>query len=264
MTIVNIRHAWPEHGGFRIDRPKGCPEYVFLHFWNPMHLRCGKDTIVTAPNTCIVYTPDTPQWFASDRDLIHDWMHIEGDVAGAMAAFGLCPDSLYPLHDGRFVTAIVQELEAEFFARRPYADTLCLGKLQELFLKIARERDEPAAPALNAAVLDRFRQLRTALMLAPEQDWHMPQLAERAYLSESRFYALYKKAFGISPNRDLLLARIERAKALLLRSDEPIAAVAQKAGYANEYHFIRQFKQLTGVTPGQYRRDHKGEMRYAL
>lgn len=259
MDITRIRHAWPERGGFLIDRPKGCPEYVFLHFWHPMRLRLGSETVATAPNTCIVYAPGTPQWFASDRDLVHDWLHIEGDVVGALAVYGLQPDTLYPLPDGRFVTAIVQELEAECFAARPFAAALCAGKLQELFLKVARATGEPAAPALDAAVLERFRRLRSELLLEPERDWCMAQLAQRVFLSESRFYALYKKAFGLPPHRDLLLARIERAKTLLLRSDAPVAAVAQQAGYASEYHFIRQFKQLTGVTPGRFRRDHEGE-----
>jgi len=38
---------------------------------------------------------------------------------------------------------------------------------------------------------------------------------------------------------------------MLERGDMTIAKVAELTGYTNQYHFIRQFKQITGKTPGQ-------------
>lgn len=52
--------------------------------------------------------------------------------------------------------------------------------------------------------------------------------------------------------RDIIYARIERAKNLLSARTYSVSEVAKLAGYTNEYHFIRQFKKVAGVTPGQY------------
>ena len=51
--------------------------------------------------------------------------------------------------------------------------------------------------------------------------------------------------------------KIEYAKSLLLQQpDLPLSAVAEKLGYHDQFHFIRQFKSVTGMTPGEYRKKH--------
>ena len=78
-------------------------------------------------------------------------------------------------------------------------------------------------------------------------------MAERLNLSESRFYALYKSIFGISPTADIINARIYSAKNMLQFSNDKIEKIAAELGYKNTTHFIRQFKSSTGVTPSKYR-----------
>lgn len=78
------------------------------------------------------------------------------------------------------------------------------------------------------------------------------EMAESLSLSPSRFHDLYKNYFGVSPAKDLQLARIEHAKLLLLQKDLSVAEVAKKAGYQSICHFIRQFKANIGITPGEY------------
>ncbi|MBB3113368.1 AraC-like DNA-binding protein [Paenibacillus phyllosphaerae] len=47
--------------------------------------------------------------------------------------------------------------------------------------------------------------------------------------------------------------RMEKAKVLLTSTSLQLKAVAEEVGYNNVSSFIRRFKQLTGVTPGEYR-----------
>ena len=48
--------------------------------------------------------------------------------------------------------------------------------------------------------------------------------------------------------------RKKEAASLLARTDEPVQIVGERVGMPNVSSFIRFFKQQTGVTPGQYRR----------
>jgi uncharacterized lipoprotein YddW (UPF0748 family) len=66
-------------------------------------------------------------------------------------------------------------------------------------------------------------------------------------------HAVYKAVFGISPRRYLIFIRIEKAK-MLLQSGATVTSVAEQLGYGSVYHFIRQFRQLTGDTPKQFAR----------
>jgi AraC family transcriptional regulator len=48
--------------------------------------------------------------------------------------------------------------------------------------------------------------------------------------------------------------RIEYAARELIRSGTPLVEIALDAGFANQSHFTRAFKQLIGTTPAEYRR----------
>ena len=79
----------------------------------------------------------------------------------------------------------------------------------------------------------------------------MQKIAAELNLSPSRLHALYKAAFDIAPRQDVILMRVEKAKALLWQNNS-VTETAAQLGYASVYHFIRQFRQTTGVSPKQY------------
>ena len=54
------------------------------------------------------------------------------------------------------------------------------------------------------------------------------------------------------PHAYLVNQRVQFAQARL-RSGAPIAEVALEAGFADQAHFQRAFKQHLAATPGQYR-----------
>jgi AraC-like DNA-binding protein len=75
----------------------------------------------------------------------------------------------------------------------------------------------------------------------------------------SRFYLLrvFHKEFGVSPHeyqRHLRLARARR----LLAAGVPASRVAYDVGFSDQSHLIRQFKPLTGLTPGAFAREWAG------
>ena len=48
--------------------------------------------------------------------------------------------------------------------------------------------------------------------------------------------------------------RISKAEQLLAESDFNIATIAEKVGYQNPKYFLQVFKKITGITPGQYKK----------
>ncbi|MBS1483206.1 MAG: helix-turn-helix transcriptional regulator, partial [Clostridium sp.] len=47
--------------------------------------------------------------------------------------------------------------------------------------------------------------------------------------------------------------RVEAAKEMLLESPLSIAEIAARTGFQDGFYFSKKFKQLTGMTPLQYR-----------
>lgn len=73
--------------------------------------------------------------------------------------------------------------------------------------------------------------------------------------SHRGFIALFRQATGMSPKR---YARLMRFRALLAMlhdpaSTTPLGELALDAGYSDQAHLNREFRQFAGVTPLQYR-----------
>nr|WP_319386843.1 AraC family transcriptional regulator [uncultured Roseibium sp.] len=62
----------------------------------------------------------------------------------------------------------------------------------------------------------------------------------------------FKRAYGTSPHRYLLMRRLAHARQLL-SNGEPLAAVAVESGFADQSHMNRHFRRAFGMTPGTWR-----------
>lgn len=129
--------------------------------------------------------------------------------------------------------------------RRPYAVPSPAG------LAYANSMNPPPripAPARSAAAIQRVQRhinenLNQALSLS--------ELADLAGLSIWRFATVFRQQVGVSPHRYICRLRLARAQALI-RQGMPVASAASEAGFYDQSHLSRHFKNVFGMTPGQY------------
>ena len=80
------------------------------------------------------------------------------------------------------------------------------------------------------------------------------EIAARMGMSREGFSRMFTRRSGMPPHAFWLASRLNQARKLL-RTGEPIAAVAAETGFADQSHLGRWFRRIFGVTPGQYRSD---------
>jgi AraC family transcriptional regulator len=78
-------------------------------------------------------------------------------------------------------------------------------------------------------------------------------LAELACLSEYHLVRMFKTSFGMTPSAWIAARRIEHARVLLKRSDQPLQQIADACGYADLSHFSHRFRDAVGAAPSRYR-----------
>jgi len=105
----------------------------------------------------------------------------------------------------------------------------------------------------------RVGRLMSAIQEEPSADWRVPAMAAEAGLSRAQFTRRFTALAGMPPARFVIHARVSRATTLLRESDQTLAAIADDLGYTDVYYFARQYRLETGRTPGQTRREHRGE-----
>ena len=254
MKVFAVRYAYPENAGFTINRPKGHEHYTFLHFYNPMTVKINGKTVVTEPHACIVYQPSFPQFFCSDMPIQHDWIHFYDIDKNFFDEIGIPLNRIFYPKRHEFITHITREVENEFNSNYKNKPKLLNLKLEELFIKLKRYTDEPSPEKLSTSLVSSLRWLRENTFLSLDKKHTVSSLANKVGLSESRFFSVYKSLFGISPMEDIINAKIDLAKNLLLSSEQKISLIAKSLGYSDVTHFIRQFKAKTGVSPSIFRK----------
>jgi AraC family transcriptional regulator len=81
----------------------------------------------------------------------------------------------------------------------------------------------------------------------------LTDLAAIACLSPYHFSRSFKRAVGIGPARYVIQRRLERAKTLMRRTNQPMALIAQEVGFVDQSHLTSVFRRETGVTSGHFR-----------
>ncbi|MGA3197665.1 MAG: helix-turn-helix transcriptional regulator, partial [Terriglobales bacterium] len=81
-------------------------------------------------------------------------------------------------------------------------------------------------------------------------------LAEECRLSVSHFARSFRRSFGTSAHRYLILHRIEIAKALLSEMNSSLVEIAAQTGFSDQAALTRTFANVVGATPGKWRREH--------
>lgn len=78
-------------------------------------------------------------------------------------------------------------------------------------------------------------------------------LARRMALGERQVERLFRQWVGLTPKQLARIRRVQHARELLKTAPADLTGTAYNAGYFDQAHFIHDFKQVVGLTPGQYR-----------
>lgn len=80
----------------------------------------------------------------------------------------------------------------------------------------------------------------------------LEEICAAANLSPSYLIRAFREQYGMTPHAYVVNRRIEFSRAQL-RNGHAIADVAAEAGFADQAHLQRAFRQFVAATPGQYR-----------
>ena len=128
-----------------------------------------------------------------------------------------------------------------------YGESLVTAMLVELFEIGRTQRDNRGQLSPR-----RLRQARDYLEANCLRTIRLQDLADLLELSQSYFCSAFRASTGFTPHQWLMRARIERVKLLLKSRDSRLSEVAGMAGFSDQAHMTRVFKQYVGLTPAAW------------
>ena len=160
------------------------------------------------------------------------------------------------------VAAEIAELRTEWESGTPSGTLLVRGLFVRLLVHLARwyapHQEQKAADGRGTAssvlheatVASAVRYLDAHFM----EPVRIEQVAAAVFLSPDRFTEVFAAVMGRTPRDYLRHLRLERAKLLLARTEDPIAEVGVQSGFGEAAYFTRAFRAATGMTPSEFRR----------
>jgi len=133
----------------------------------------------------------------------------------------------------------------------PDADTLLKHSSVVDFFTDLQLRFNPAERPLREAN-DKLERAADYIREHCTESLKLEDICQAAQLSPSYLIRAFKQHYGMTPHAFLVNQRIQFARERLRRG-QLIADVALEAGFADQAHFQRAFKQHLAATPGQYR-----------
>lgn len=254
MRVTNAKTMWPEKEGFHLERKNIGNQYILLHFHNSVNIHTADGYVETKGTTFIILNKYSYQYFEVIGDhLIHDWIHIMGNLDSIMKESNLEYNKIYNITNSNYVTKITHDIEVELSNHDEYSDGIIKGNLEKLILLLGRSVNS-TTDITESETRNIILSARSTIHRLYFQEWDIPEMANLVHMSKSRFCELYTQVIGIPPKKDLQNVRIEHAKFMLITTKMSIRAISREIGYDSEYYFIRKFKALTGMSPGEYRK----------
>jgi AraC-like DNA-binding protein len=161
------------------------------------------------------------------------------------------PTKFVPPHPAQFRDTMLKTIgiwQRRDFLGQLESDYLATGLILSLLQDYSRvSSDSPDRPEF-------LNWITSFMSLHLSEPLSVSDMAARAGLSASRFSQVFRNRFGRPPHQFLLHLRIQRAQDLLHHTSLTMREISGQCGFSDVHHFAKTFKQLSGQTPGFYRR----------
>ena len=148
--------------------------------------------------------------------------------------------------------ALVTPPENTLDARRSRTSA-ALHTRPRLNVLASRRQRAPAAQARGGLPPGAMRRVREYVDAHLGESMDLAELASIAGLSVFHFARQFKQSAGVTPHSYLVQRRVERAQDLLARTDLALSEIAVAAGFSDQSHLARHFRQMLGTTPREFR-----------
>ena len=154
-----------------------------------------------------------------------------------------------------FILNFIDSLKLLFQKKASISTEMKQLKFEELMLHLLEVYPEKILSFQPATINEMGDfEIRKAVESNITNNISVEELAFLCNVSLSTFKRRFAKIFGTSPNKWILLKRMEIAKQLLQNNNEKPGNIFYKIGYENHSSFTKSFKQTFGLTPQDFQK----------
>ena len=149
---------------------------------------------------------------------------------------------------------------AAFLVDRHIGRAAARKSLSIMIVDEAQSGERPQ-PGLPIGLTARDPLVKRALLIMqqyPETPLSIARLAAQLGVGRRKLERHFADALGITPAEAGRRVRLEQARALLERGEQSVTEIAAETGFCDVSHLIRVFREVEGMTPGEWARLRSG------
>jgi len=177
-------------------------------------------------------------------EYIEDSICFVGPVADSFFELGLISDGVVYFGNERPLLPIIYQLRRPTLLGQFMAHALLL----KLLIELSEHKRIVSSVGKRSCIAPLLEELA-----AMNHRWTVEEMAEYCNVSNNYFRKLFLEHTGMKPKHYLDQLLLNRAIELVCTSDKNISDIAGSFGFGDIYYFFRRFKELTGMSPTQYR-----------
>lgn len=212
----------------------------------------GEKSFPLCPGQAVLYAPNQGYRYRFDGGrLVYLWVHFTGSrAAQLLSSLDLALDTPYSPGPSEELQADFEALWRLFLIRPIYFLPEASAQLELLLTHLARRIRQPETDG----PLSRLKESLHYLNRHYAEPIRLETLAGMAYLSPSRYSALFRQLMGVSPQNYLISLRLRYAQELLCSTDLSVSETARSVGYDDPLYFSRLYRRHFGLSPRQTRK----------
>lgn len=244
---------------FIMKRKHGLPEFLLLFIKSEaVFILNGIKTIVSPPSIVLINQKTAYEYANPNGAYIDSWLHFNLNNKNDFPSLDILGNQFFTC---RKIPQLETYLE-KILWEKEYASTTFKEKNIELLFQLLVNNLIDAYEQKDHLIHNHpyyysFQELRLKMQVNPTIALSANEVANTLKISVSHFHHLYKAFFQTTFKNDFIRFRIEYVKKMLLTTDLTIEEIMIVCGYQTAVHFYRQFKQITGTTPSDYRKNNE-------
>ncbi|MDO4662064.1 MAG: AraC family transcriptional regulator [Tissierellia bacterium] len=159
----------------------------------------------------------------------------------------------YEISFRRFFENILREFEANEDYSLSYINSLATI----LMIYVLRKYDSEIIISHEKKVNRQIDYIKNYMDNNYSEDIKLEDLANMAYMNKFHLISEFKIAYRVTPIEYLILKRIDVTKNLLITTNHSMEEISSLVGFNSQSYFNQVFKKKVGITPSQYRRNHR-------
>lgn len=266
LDIYVNRHKSPQSPTASHHHYHEAYELYYLYEGDRLYYIAGKTYRVARGNFVLIppyenHSTGKSSPVGYDRFLLHfSREYIDGLIAksgGSIADALRREERIFPIEFQKqgFVESLLTTMLTEYEERAPGFEQFLETAVTQLLLLIGRCGTNPGVnEQYDADTVHRTISEAVAYInLHYAEPLSLHDMAAHFFVSPGYFSHAFKRITGLPFVKYVNGVRIKEAQRLLRSRDITIAATAEAVGYGGTTHFGRVFKEITGVTPMEYK-----------